>query len=88
MQTEQFNYYLPEELIAQHPVEPRDSARLLVLDRESGNIEDRIFRQITEYLQSGDLLVVNNTRVRPARLIGRKQGTQGTAEVSSINPPR
>lgn len=86
MQTEQFNYYLPEELIAQHPVEPRDSARLLVLDRESGNIEDRIFRQITEYLQSGDLLVVNNTRVRPARLIGRKQGTQGTAEVLLLTP--
>lgn len=63
-----FYYELPEELIAQTPAEPRDSSRLLVYDRASGKTEHRIFRDITEYLHAGDVLVVNNTKVLPARL--------------------
>lgn len=67
-----FNYYLPEELIAQTPVEPRDSSRLLVLDRESGNIEHRHFYNIIDYLNPDDTLVINDTRVIPARIIGHR----------------
>lgn len=63
-----FYYDLPEELIAQTPVTPRDSSRLLVYDRKSGEVSHRIFRDITDYLQKGDVLVVNNTKVIPARL--------------------
>ncbi|MBQ8885096.1 MAG: tRNA preQ1(34) S-adenosylmethionine ribosyltransferase-isomerase QueA [Clostridia bacterium] len=63
-----FYYDLPEELIAQTPAEPRDSSRLLVYDRKTGQAENRIFRDITDYLKSGDVLVVNNTRVIPARM--------------------
>ena len=63
-----FYYDLPEELIAQTPAEPRDSSRLLVYDRKTGQIEDRIFRDIGEYLVPGDVLVVNNTKVIPARM--------------------
>ena len=61
-------YELPEELIAQTPAEPRDSSRLLVYDRATGKSEDRIFRDIKEYLRPGDVLVINNTKVLPARL--------------------
>ena len=61
-------YDLPEELIAQTPAEPRDSSRLLVYDRKTGKSEDRIFRDIKEYLRPGDVLVINNTKVLPARL--------------------
>lgn len=67
-----YDYDLPEGQIAQHPVEPRDSSRLLVLDRESGAIAHRHFRQIVEYLKPGDILVANDTRVIPARLFARK----------------
>lgn len=67
-----FYYDLPKERIAQTPVEPRDSSRLLVLDRETGAIEHRIFRDIVDYLNPGDTLVINDTRVIPARIIGRK----------------
>ncbi len=63
-----FYYHLPEERIAQTPAEPRDSSRLLVYDRESKRIENKIFRDITQYLKSGDVLVVNNTKVIPARM--------------------
>ncbi len=68
MKTSDFYYDLPEELIAQTPVEPRDSSRLLVYDRKTGKTEHRIFRDIVEYLHTGDLLVVNTTKVYPARL--------------------
>ena len=68
MKTSDFYYNLPEELIAQTPAEPRDSSRLLVYHRRTGEIEHRIFRDITEYLKAGDVLVVNRTRVLPARL--------------------
>ena len=81
MRTEDFNYDLPEELIAQEPAAVRDACRMLVMDRESGALEDRIFRDIEEYLRPGDLLVANETRVMPARLLGAKRGTGGQAEV-------
>lgn len=81
MRTEDFNYDLPEELIAQEPAPVRDACRMLVMDRETGALEDRIFRDIEEYLRPGDLLVANETRVMPARLLGAKRGTGGQAEV-------
>ncbi len=81
MLTEDFDYDLPEELIAQAPVEPRDSCRLMVLGRWSGSIEHRVFSDIIDYLVPGDLLVANETRVLPARLLGRKADTGGRAEV-------
>ncbi|MCI9129699.1 MAG: tRNA preQ1(34) S-adenosylmethionine ribosyltransferase-isomerase QueA [Eggerthellaceae bacterium] len=81
MLTSDFDYQLPEELIAQTPHIPRDECRLLVLDRKTGSISDRIFRDVLEYLRPGDLLVANETRVLPARLLGRKRGTGGRAEV-------
>lgn len=76
MKTSDFYYELPQELIAQHPAEPRDSSRLLVYDRKTGKIEHRIFRDITDYLSSDDVLVMNNTKVIPARIYGtgRKTG--------------
>ncbi|MBP1756627.1 MAG: tRNA preQ1(34) S-adenosylmethionine ribosyltransferase-isomerase QueA [Firmicutes bacterium] len=72
MKTQDFYYDLPEELIAQDPLEDRSGSRLLVLDKETGAIEHRIFKNITQYLRKGDCLVINNTRVIPARLIGEK----------------
>lgn len=72
MKTQDFYYDLPEELIAQDPLENRDHSRLMILNRESGAIEHRIFRQITDYLKAGDCLVINNTKVIPARLMGEK----------------
>jgi len=80
MKTSDFYYDLPEELIAQHPVEPRDSSRLLVIDRQKDSLEDRIFSDIVEYLREGDVLVVNNTKVIPARLIGHRKGFTGEVE--------
>lgn len=79
MRTDDFDYPLPDELIAQEPTEPRDSCRLLVLHRDTGEVEDRHFYEIGEYLEPGDLLVVNKTRVLPARLVGKKP-TGGVAE--------
>jgi S-adenosylmethionine:tRNA ribosyltransferase-isomerase len=73
MKTRDFYYELPQELIAQSPLADRSGSRLLVLDRQTGAIEHRIFKQITQYLKPGDCLVINNTRVIPARLIGEKQ---------------
>ena len=68
-----YYYDLPEELIAQTPVEPRDSSRLLVYNRKTKTIEHKIFRDIVDYLHEGDVLVINNTRVLPARLYGYKE---------------
>jgi len=73
MKVKDFDYNLPKEMIAQYPIEPRDHSRLLVLDRKSGVIEHRYFYDLPDYLQSGDLLVFNDTRVIPARLIGKKE---------------
>lgn len=70
---DEFDYHLPRELIAQQPVEPRDASRLLVVERSSGHLEDRRFRDLPEILNAGDLLIVNDTRVRHARLSGRRQ---------------
>ncbi|WP_139653617.1 tRNA preQ1(34) S-adenosylmethionine ribosyltransferase-isomerase QueA [Raoultibacter phocaeensis] len=81
MKTSDFDYILPEERIAQAPAAKRDECKLLVMDRNTGAIEDRIFRDIYEYLKPGDLLVANETRVMPARLLGAKRGTGGAAEV-------
>ena len=72
LNTKSYFYDLPEELIAQYPAEPRDSSRLLVYHKDDGNIEHKIFRDIIDYLHAGDILVVNNTRVLPARLFGKK----------------
>ncbi len=80
MKTSDFYYDLPEELIAQHPAEPRDSSRLLVIDRESGAYEDKVFTDVIDYLREGDVLVVNNTKVIPARLIGHRKGFTGEVE--------
>ncbi len=73
MRTDDFDYNLPEELIAQAPAEPRDSCRMLVLHRADGRVEHRHFSDIVEYLQPGDVVVANRTRVMPARLVGRKR---------------
>ena len=81
MRTDDFDYELPDELIAQAPAEPRDSCRLLVLDRKTGAVEHLIFSQIGDYLRPGDLLVANETRVMPARLLGAKEGTGGACEL-------
>ncbi|HET6594334.1 MAG TPA: tRNA preQ1(34) S-adenosylmethionine ribosyltransferase-isomerase QueA [Anaerolineales bacterium] len=80
MKTSDFDYNLPESSIAQTPAEPRDSSRLLVLHRETGEIEDRIFRDIGDYLRAGDVLVLNQTRVIPARIYARKD-TGGRVEI-------
>ena len=72
MDIEQFDYYLPEELIAQTPIKQRDESRLLVMDRVSGKYEDKIFKNVIDYLEPGDVLVRNNTKVIPARLYGTK----------------
>lgn len=79
--TEDFDFELPEELIAQTPLEKRDSSRLLILDRETGDIEDKHFDEIIEELNPGDALVMNDTRVLPARLYGEKPETGGHLEV-------
>lgn len=75
MKTSDFNYDLPERLIAQTPVEPRDSSRMMVCNRNNGLRRDRIFRDITDYLKPGDVMVINETRVIPARLLGVKEST-------------
>ena len=81
MKTSDFDYQLPPELIAQSPAPVRDECRLLVMNRSTGALKDHIFRDIVEYLEPGDLLVANETRVMPARLLGTKRGTGGSAEV-------
>lgn len=80
MKTSDFDFYLPEELIAQHPLEKRDYSRLMVLDKATGEIEHKHFYDVIEYLNSGDTLVLNNTRVMPARLIGEKSESGGKIE--------
>ncbi|NBK91462.1 tRNA preQ1(34) S-adenosylmethionine ribosyltransferase-isomerase QueA [bacterium 1XD21-13] len=81
MKTRDFYYDLPQELIAQDPLEDRSSSRLLVLDRKTGERQHRVFREILEFLNPGDCLVVNNTKVIPARLMGVKEGTGAGIEV-------
>jgi len=76
-----FDYDLPQELIAQTPIEPRDASRLLVVHRDSERFEHRRFRDIGSYLQAGDLLIANQSRVLPARLLGHRDETGGAVEV-------
>ena len=80
MKTSDFYYDLPEELIAQTPIEPRDSSRLLVMDRETGKLEHKHFYDILEYLHEGDCLILNDSRVLPARIFGEKVGTGANVE--------
>ncbi len=81
MTVEEFNYDLPEELIAQTPLKKRDTSRLLVLDKETGDIEHKHFYDIIDYLEAGDTLVLNDTKVLPARLIGEKEETKAVIEI-------
>ena len=81
MRRQDFYYELPEELIAQDPLEDRSSSRLLVLDKESGVVSHHVFREIAGYLKEGDCLVINDTKVLPARLIGAKEGTNAKIEI-------
>ena len=81
MKKQDFYYELPEELIAQDPLEERSSSRLLVLDRQSGAVSHHVFTEVADYLQEGDCLVINDTKVIPARLIGSKVGTEAKIEI-------
>ena len=81
MRTSDFDYELPERLIAQHPMVPRDMARMMVIDPRAGTRQDRIFRDFPEYLAPGDALVLNQTRVIPARLLGEKEDTRVPCEI-------
>lgn len=81
MSLHDYYYDLPEELIAQDPLEDRSSSRLMVLDKETGNVEHHVFKEIIDYLNPGDCLVINDTKVLPARLYGNKVGTDAKIEV-------
>ena len=81
MKTEEFDYYLPEKLIAQTPLNDRSSSRLMILDRKTGEIEHKHFYNIIDYLNKGDVLVLNDTKVMPARLIGIKEETNAHIEI-------
>lgn len=85
MNTSDFYYDLPEELIAQTPIEPRNASRLMVLDRKSGEIKHKIFSQLEEYLNEGDCLILNDTRVIPARIYGVKKETGAVVEFLLLN---
>lgn len=86
MKTSDFDYFLPKELIAQKPLEKRDSSRLLVLDKKKGAIEHRDFYNIIDYLDSNDLLVLNSTKVLPARLLGQKVDSGAKVEIFLLHP--
>ena len=85
MKTKDFYYDLPKELIAQHPEEKRDHSRLLVLDKESGKMEHKHFYDIIDYLNEGDLLVLNDTKVMPARIYGHREGKEEKIEFLLLN---
>lgn len=84
--TTAYDYELPKELIAQNPAEPRDSSRLFVVDRKRGTFQHRSFHDIAEYLHRGDLLVMNDTRVLPARICGVKKGFSAKVEIFCLRP--
>lgn len=86
MRVDEFDFELPAELIAQKPLEARDASRLLVVHREDGRREDRHFSDIVEYLEPGDVLVVNDSRVLPARLWGRNKQRSGPVEILLLRP--
>jgi len=81
LEVKDFYFDLPEELIAQHPIEKRDESRLMVVNKNTGEIEHKIFKNIIDFLNPGDCLVLNNTRVMPARLIGTKESSGGKIEL-------
>ena len=81
MTVDDFDYDLPEELIAQTPLKKRDSSKLLVLNKETGKVEHKVFSDIIDYLDEGDVLVLNDTKVLPARLIGVKEETNAVVEI-------
>ncbi|EOD00671.1 tRNA preQ1(34) S-adenosylmethionine ribosyltransferase-isomerase QueA [Caldisalinibacter kiritimatiensis] len=85
MKTRDFYFDLPEELIAQHPLKNRESSRLMVLDKNTGAIEHKVFADIIDYLNEGDCLVLNDTRVIPARLFGKREKTGGKVEFLLLN---
>ena len=86
MKLEEFDFYLPEDLIAQEPIENRSKSRLLVLNKVSGDIEHRSFEDVIHYLQPGDCLVLNDTKVIPARLMGRRKNSLGKIEMVLLKP--
>lgn len=86
MLVSEFDYRLPEERIAQAPLADRAASRMLVLDRKAGRWEDRLFRDLPQYLRAGDCLVLNNTKVFPARLLGHRKGFTGKVEVFLVRP--
>lgn len=86
MKKSDFKYYLPQELIAQEPVSPRDASRLLLMNRATGKIEDSVFRQLPGYLNEGDCLILNDSRVLPARLYGKKADTGAMVELLLLHP--
>ena len=81
MNVKDFDFELPQELIAQDPLEDRSGSKLLILDKDTGKTEHRIFRDIVSYLNPGDCLVINNTKVIPARLYGVKEETEAHIEI-------
>ncbi len=81
MKKQDFNFELPERLIAQDPIEDRSSSRLMLVDKETGEVSHKVFKDIVKYLNEGDCLVLNNTKVIPARLLGEKEGTGGQVEL-------
>ena len=85
MKTNDFDYHLPLDLIAQTPIEPRDHSKMLVLDRSDRSIRHQSFHELPRYLQSGDVLVFNDSRFFPARLLGRRTGTGGKVELLLLN---
>ncbi|MCX8015729.1 MAG: tRNA preQ1(34) S-adenosylmethionine ribosyltransferase-isomerase QueA [Patescibacteria group bacterium] len=86
MKLEEFNYYLPKEYIAQKPISPRDHSRLMVVNRKEKKISHHYFYEIEKFLQKGDVLVLNNSKVIPARLIGKKPETGGRVEILLLRP--
>ncbi len=86
MKLSDFDYPLPKELIAQRPLEKRDASRLLVAERKTGQISDKNFSDLTELIPAGDLLVINDTKVFPARILGKKKGTGGKVDVLLLGP--
>lgn len=85
MKKSDFFYDLPKELIAQHPAEPRDAARLMHIDRKTGAVTHRVFRDVCDYLEPGDCLIINDTKVLPARIYGVKEGTGAVVEFLLLN---
>ena len=85
MNINDFDYNLPKELIAQVPLENRTASKLLVMDKKTGELTHEVFKNITKYLHKGDVLVLNNTKVIPARLIGEKEDTKAHIELLLLN---